>query len=139
MTLLILSCQSQDFPGFICRWVSSHSGLTSTVGTQPTASAPHFSSWALSANTLQDTISMRREGLPVTPIIVQRHVGSLAKVSICQMGLGNACVYMQCMFPVGAAMLLAVPAPKGKPTLILPLHASCLHISLCTHAPHSRA
>lgn len=62
------------------RWVSSHSGLTSTVGTQLTASAPHVSSWALSANTHQDTISMRREGLPVTPIIVQRHVGSLAKV-----------------------------------------------------------
>jgi hypothetical protein len=33
---------------------------------------------------------MRREGLAVTPTIIQRHVGSLAKVSVCQTWLDNA-------------------------------------------------
>ncbi len=80
-----------------------------TVGTQLTAFASHYSNCpllqhsgpsspaqlALSANPLQDTISMLHEGLAVGPTVDQRHVGSPAEVSVCHMWLDNA--YATCL------------------------------------------
>jgi hypothetical protein len=82
----------------------------------------------LSANTLQDTTpaaGMRREGLAVTPTITQRHVGSLAKVSVCQVWLDNAYALSEQPFPW--------PAPNGKP-LVLSAFACKLSRSRSTYA-----
>ncbi len=53
---------------------------------------------------------MQREALAVTPNIVQRHVGSPAKVSFCQMWLDSAYALFEQPFPW--------PAPHNKPLLL---------------------
>ena len=73
--------------------------------------------------------SMLLEGLAVTPTVNQRHVASLAKVSVCQMWLGNAFAPCWGSHFLGSACTQSLHASL---LFLLPLHASCLGLDLPT-------
>ncbi len=78
--------------------------------------------------------SMRCKDLAFTPSIIQRHVGSLAEVSICHMWLDNVYALSEQPFPW--------PAPHGKPLLLSAFACKLSRprsIYTHTHTPHSKA
>jgi len=86
MNLVDLSCQLQYYHGFVVGGYYCTGGPIATDGAQLTAvlvlRVQHSWHSLHTANTLQATISMRHEGLAVSPTVNQTHVDSLAMVSV---------------------------------------------------------
>ena len=139
--LLVPSCQLQHSRGVVCRCMPLHSWPQLALSSLQCPPLQHSgpltpAQLALSANTLQNTVSMRHEGLAVSPIDNQRHVGSLAMVSACQMWLGNACATCLGSHSLGTARTQWQAAVFSALACKLSRY-EFTHIHI--HAPQSRA